>query len=629
MPERTSIVMRLREEGISKVDSFLTSVCQARRLPLSEIAAYEGRSLIAGWEFHVEIGLVARRLRVALDSRFPLSLPNFFVVDRPEFLTWPHIEEDGRLCLRADNKVNKPDRPAEIVGVLLGQAADLLWAFENRSNEGDFRTEFYSYWNRSVEQDAVEVYSLLKTEGPSRLVRVWRGESRSVVGESGEAVLTWQRHRYGNLPQFQSTDVACFLWLPKALIPSEYPHTAADIYRLAELTAGGKQLIEQFSRKGRSPFYFILGADSGNGPCFAALKTQPSVTMDIRGKRRNRRLNGFRPGKIPPSVTASRLFSSSSAATRLKVNRVDSAWIHGRGYDSHHAKLSGKKVVIVGCGSVGAPIAQQLIMSGVGHLDIIDPEVLTSANVGRHPLGTENVGQNKAIALAENLQRNYPHATIRGFGISYEEFTLQKASSMRDADLIVCATAEWEIEKLLNLQRILGEVPQAILYTWTEPHACAGHAVLLTSASPCFQCGMSLEGEARMTMTKWPAGAKQELFEPACGAVFQPYGPVELQGTISLASSLALDSLLGKQATSIHRVWAGPQSLLIEAGGTWTEAWLEGHPERLRGGFQEELEWTRDELCPACGRNDIGAVFTSESEIRSSDLSSPPGFLTT
>ncbi|MGO4212704.1 E2/UBC family protein, partial [Terriglobus sp. YAF25] len=153
MPERTGIAMRLREEGISKVDSFLTSVCNARRLSLGEIGAYEGRSLIAGWEFHVQTDLVARRLRVVLDSRFPFSLPNFFLVDRPEFLTWPHIEEDGRLCLRADNKVKRPDHPAEIVGVLLGQAADFLCACENRSNEGDFRTEFYSYWNRSVEQD--------------------------------------------------------------------------------------------------------------------------------------------------------------------------------------------------------------------------------------------------------------------------------------------------------------------------------------------------------------------------------------------------------------------------------------------------------------------------------------------
>jgi hypothetical protein len=317
------------------------------------------------------------------------------------------------------------------------------------------------------------------------------------------------------------------------------------------------------------------------------------------------------------------LFSGASPASRLRVDRADSAWIHGRGYDPHHATLSGKSVLILGCGSAGAPIAQQLVMSGVGHLGIVDPEVLTWANVGRHPLGAEYVGQNKAIALAENLQRNYPHATIQGFGVSYEEFVLQEVALMRDADLIICATAEWEMEKLLNLQRILGEITGATLYTWTEPHACAGHAVLLSSTSPCLQCGMTLEGEARTNITKWPTGATQELPEPACGALFQPYGPVELQGTISLASSLAVDSLLQKQEGPIHRVWAGPHSLLVDVGGTWTEAWLEGHPERHRGGLQEELEWTKDELCPACGRNDIGAVSTSGSEILNSASSLP------
>jgi hypothetical protein len=623
MPEGSGIALRLREEGMMKLASFLTSVCSARHLSFEEVQAYKGRSLTAGWEFHVQTDLKARRLQVLLDLRFPFSLPHFFLVDRPEFLTWPHVEEDGRLCLQAENKVAKPDHPTEIVGVLLGQALDLICGCERGTNEGDFRTEFYSYWTCNLDEAADGVYSLLKAEGPSRLVRIWRGESWSVLGESEEEVLSWQRNRDGKLPQVESTGCACLLWLPQALLPKQYPRTAGDIYRLAQTAPGGKALLERFSRKGQSPFYFILGAESGNGPCFAAVKTRTPVTVDIRGGRRNRSLNGFRPGKIPQSVVVSRSFSDASPASRLRVDRVDSAWIHGRGYDPHHATLLGKRVLIVGCGSVGAPIAQQLVMSGVGHLGVVDPETLTWANVGRHPLGAEYVGQNKAEALADKLQRSYPHATIQAFGVSYEEFVLQEPALVRDADLIVCATAEWDTEMLLNSQRIQREITRSTLYTWTEPYACAGHAVLLSSTSPCLQCGMTLQGEARTKITEWQRGITQELHEPACGAVFQPYGPVELQGTISLASSLALDSLLQKQQGAIHRVWAGPHSLLVDAGGTWAEAWLAGHPERQRGGLQEELEWTKDELCPVCGGNDIGVVSTLESEILNSASSLP------
>jgi molybdopterin/thiamine biosynthesis adenylyltransferase len=218
-------------------------------------------------------------------------------------------------------------------------------------------------------------------------------------------------------------------------------------------------------------------------------------TTDIRGKRRDHSLDGFRPGKLPKFLVTQRLFSDANPCSRIKVERVDSAWIHGRGYDPHHESLSAQKVAIIGCGSVGAPISQHLAMAGVGHLRLVDPEVLSWANVGRHPLGVEHVGDNKAEALAQKLQLSYPHAEIRGFNLSYAEFLLKEAPLVADADLIICATADWEMESLLNLQHIHGEIAAPVLYTWTEPNACAGHAVFFPSTSPCFQCGMTLPGK--------------------------------------------------------------------------------------------------------------------------------------
>ena len=88
MPETASTAVRLRQEGICKLDSFLTQVCNARRLPPEEVGAYKGRSLTSGWEFHIETVLMTRRLQVMLDQRFPFSLPHFFLIDRPEV---PHV----------------------------------------------------------------------------------------------------------------------------------------------------------------------------------------------------------------------------------------------------------------------------------------------------------------------------------------------------------------------------------------------------------------------------------------------------------------------------------------------------------------------------------------------------------
>ena len=628
MPNGKAIALQLHEEGIQKVDSFLSSVCNARRLSADEVGGYTGRFLKVGWELQVETAAAVRRLHVLIDGEFPFSLPRFFLADRPRFLTWPHIEEDGLLCLLTDSKAARFKHPAEMVGELLGDAYRLICASENGENQSDFRTEFYSYWNRSLEGDSEKILSLLKPNGRSRLVKIWRGKTQPIVGESEEQILSWLRRRYGKQPQFDSTDTACLLWLPEALLPEQYPKTAGDLYPLAATVKGGKELLQRLNDLGTNPFYLILGAESGNGPCLAGIKIRKVSTKDIRGKRRDRSLNGFRPGKLPKSLATQRLFSDANPSSRIKVERVDSAWIHGRGYDPLQESLSMKRVVIIGCGSVGAPIAQHLAMAGVGHLRLVDPEVLSWANVGRHPLGAEHVGDNKAKALAQKLQLSYPHAEIRGFDLSYAEFQSKEVSLLADADLIICATADWEVESLLNLQHTHGEIAAPVLCTWTEPHACAGHAVFLPSTSPCLQCGMTLQGNARIALTVWPRDTETRA-EPGCGAVFQPYGPIELQGTISLAASLALDGLVGRIEQAVHRVWAGSHSLVVETGGDWSDAWRNGHPEREKGGMQEDWAWEKDDLCPVCSGNVTGAASTSELETPSSVSFSPPLSLTT
>jgi hypothetical protein len=239
-------------------------------------------------------------------------------------------------------------------------------------------------------------------------------------------------------------------------------------------------------------------------------------------------------------------------------------------------------------------------MAGVGHLTMIDDDLLTWPNVGRHPLGATAVGKKKSLALAVVLQENYPHLTIEGFDGKLDTY-LQQHSATQPADLIVCATADWPSERLLNLQHVNGEISTPLLYTWTEAHACAGHAVFLPNVQPCLQCGFTLSGDLCVPVTAWSSQAPNNLSEPACGARFQPYGPVELAGTVSVAASLTLDAVLGKFSSALHRVWVGPRSLLEDAGGAWDERWLVEHPGRTEGAFQEDRPWPSDTVCAVCG----------------------------
>jgi sulfur-carrier protein adenylyltransferase/sulfurtransferase len=613
MPNQAGIMARCREEGISKADSFLLQECGARRLPDSEAQCVEGRDLVAGWQLVLQTPASRRRVNVCVDQQFPFSLPQFFLLDRPPLLTWPHVEEDGLLCLLSRSAVVKFRQPAEVIGELLRDAYRLICDCESGANQSDFRTEFYSYWNRGLSTEEEKLRSLLVAGGPSRLVQIWRGKTRSVVGEREAQVLSWLRNLHGDKPQFNSTDAACLLWIKDPLLPGEYPKTAADLYRIAGSVSGGTELLESFAKLGSSPFYFLIGAESGNGPCLAAVRTHKPVSKDVRGKIRDRTNNGFRPGKVPPQLQTQRLFSSDASANRMQVERVDAEWIHGRGQDPTQKELRAKTVLLFGGGSVGAPVGHQLAMAGVGHIMTVDPANLSWANVGRHPLGADHVGERKAIALAETWRKAYPHARFEGFDSTAHRFLTEHPELVAKADLIICATADWKAELELNLRQRAGEIVAPILYAWTEPNACAGHAVLIFPGSACFQCGFSLSGDCKLQVTAWPGEKKQQM-EPACGAIFQPYGPIELLGTISVAASLALGALLGRIKAATHRIWAGPESSLTDAGGIWSKEWINGNMERGKGGFQEERVWERDPLCDVCGGSDPVIHLSSKSE---------------
>jgi sulfur-carrier protein adenylyltransferase/sulfurtransferase len=613
MPNQAGIMARYREEGICKAGSFLLQECGGRRLPDSEAQSVEGRDLVAGWQVIVQTPTARRRVNVCVDHQFPFSLPHFFLLDSPTLLTWPHVEEDGLLCLLSRSAVAKFRHPADVIGELLRDAYRLICDCESGANQADFRTEFYSYWNRGLSTEEEKLRSLLVAGGPSRLVQIWRGKTRSVVGESEAQILNWLRNLHGNKPHFHSTDAACLLWTKEPLLPVEYPKTAADLYRIAASVSGGTQLLERFAKFGSSPFYFLIGAESGNGPCLAAVRTHKPVAKDVRGKIRDRANNGFRPGKMPPQLQTQRLFSSDASANRMQVERVDAEWIHGRGQDPRQKELGTKTVLLIGGGSVGAPVGHQLAMAGVGRIITVDPANLSWANVGRHPLGADHVGERKAIALPETWRKAYPHARFEGFDSTAQCFLAEHPELVAKADLIICATADWKTELELNLRQRVGEIVAPILYAWTEPNACAGHAVLIFPGSPCLQCGFSLSGDCKLRVTAWPGEKKQQM-EPACGAVFQPYGPIELLGTISVAANLALDALLERVRAATHHIWAGPLSSLTEAGGIWSKEWINGNMDRGKGGFQEERVWERDPLCDVCGGSDPVIHLSSKSE---------------
>ena len=305
---------------------------------------------------------------------------------------------------------------------------------------------------------------------------------------------------------------------------------------------------------------------------------------------------GFR-SRVPAKLVATRFLQGR--LSRCNAERADASWIHGRDQDPRAATLRNKKVTIIGCGSVGSAIAVLMASAGVGKLQLIDKESLKFANCGRHALGAESVGYGKASALAQHLRSRFPHITdISYVGKEWQDEMRSNDGLFDDTNLIISATGSWSSEAKLNEWRLRSRQQLTTLFTWTEPHGCAGHAIAIKDDG-CLQCGFDNCGNPRLQVTSWPRGSTIRQ-EPACGAVFQPYGPVELSHTTAMAAELAIDCLQSQVAASTHLIWVGSKKLLENAGGEWSADWLNMTAGQTNGSFQREFAWSASSTCERC-----------------------------
>ncbi len=574
------------------------------RLDPATIASnYPSRDwIVAAWRINVLFSDgVTRRIDVVAGANFPTTPVRTALVDHPEPMTWPHVEGDGVLCLLPNLAEWDTDDPSEVAMDLLNRSVRLVEELlEGAIVECDFREEFVTYWGYRAQDRGQTLFSLITPGPPSRLVRVWRGKGLEVVGEDHDALAEWVHRRFGDKVAVK-TEAAAFLWLDQPPLPAEYPETAEDLHTLAgRIGEDTKQVLEQAAIGEPDEVLALLGAVGRGGTALIGVKAPNPKQRKGRPRPPAEPLSvGFRPGQTPQPLLLGRFFGAVPVVRAL-VQRADAAWVHGRGQDPRTRRLLGATVVVVGCGSVGGPVACALAQAGVGRIVLVDPEPLSWPNVGRHPLGATDVGRNKAEALSQRLQADYPHLLIEHRACTLHHLISHHADLLAEANLIVAATGNWVAESALNRWHLHQGRVRPILYGWTEAHACAGHAVVVGKIDGCLQCHIGRTGAPDLTVVEWPDGGDANHEEPACGAHYQPYGPVELAYVTAMIAEVALDSILRPPEQSFSRVFVASERRIAALGGRLTADWQAAFGGTGDGVRTVDRPWSAS-ACKACG----------------------------
>ncbi len=96
----------------------------------------------------------------------------------------------------------------------------------------------------------------------------------------------------------------------------------------------------------------------------------------------------------------------SQTSIRLRGKRIPGAEDRqGKVPGFDQGRLSNARVLCIGAGGLIGHIAPTLVRKGIGALVILDDDIVETSNLNRQRFYETDLGKNKAISLAQNLQR--------------------------------------------------------------------------------------------------------------------------------------------------------------------------------------------------------------------------------
>jgi len=147
-------------------------------------------------------------------------------------------------------------------------------------------------------------------------------------------------------------------------------------------------------------------------------------------------------------------------------------------------RLKNASVLIIGTGGLGSPLAMYLAAAGIGHLGLVDFDVIDSSNLQRQVIhSTRNVGKSKLQSAKDFIHGMNPHVEVE----TYEtRFTSENAMEIaRPYEVLIDGTDNFPTRYLVNDVSVLLGKPNV----YGSIYRFEGQAsVFWAERGPCYRC---------------------------------------------------------------------------------------------------------------------------------------------
>lgn len=205
--------------------------------------------------------------------------------------------------------------------------------------------------------------------------------------------------------------------------------------------------------------------------------------------------------------------------------------------------LVSKKVLIVGCGSLGSGIAVALAQEGIGEIALVDRDRYEPGNALRHQASMKEFGLDKTIALRNRIEEVSPSTTVEALTFNVGCHRKDSFMALLDAsDLIVDAAADPLTTHYLN--RLCVKFKKTLVVGSVTNGAWSAEVFRYRPGkSGCWMC-------FRIQHPTSPPGAPDDgkQFAPGCSQPTFVGGASSMMMASGFAARIVIDTLVGSES---------------------------------------------------------------------------------
>jgi len=467
-----------------------------------------------------------------ISPEFPLKYPKFHIKKQEWFLKYPHIEQENKygnsLCIIEE----KEKQYYQNINLLLNDYIRQLKVFlhklyKNELDKNEIFDEFESYWNNIT---IVPIYMNPKYLSSSALYQGYNYKNNYYILDNLENIQSF----------FDISDVPIseisFLYFHFEHQIDNIPTTYKELYVLIENLNQIELLNKHINNKKINnllTFSFLL---PNNERFYAGISIKNFTRKNT-------------------SYPCYRIFKNKIQYNKkllgFTMKNIQKDRLYNRGGNEKSEKLSkkNKSVAIIGCGSVGSSLAYKLFKSGITNLTLIDSQKLSIDNISRHLLGQEYVGENKATATKQYLEKQLIDCTIKAIPNQVESHL----NELKDVDLIILALADDApiVEEEISIQSRKKKLPKTIVL-WLEANALAGHAIIPNQIKNYESIQDTAQEIAILTPSYSESFVKSDM---GCNGSYMPYTFIDADQHLNHFSKMIIEYLYtGNTNTSISSI---------------------------------------------------------------------------